>query len=89
MAIVGPVELIFLRSECIEGTRYFGEILDESTIEVEESKETSEFFASGGYGPLSDTFGLGGVHFDGLMANDQSKVFGFGLLEFTLGMLKV
>ena len=66
----------------------FAEVLDESSVEIDESKERLQRFLGVGHLPLGDGFDLLwiGTHFS--ISNDETQVLHLWLLERALGFSK-
>ena len=83
-AFIGPLPLLRLLSQIIQRMHDVREVLDESTIEIAESKETANFFNCRGALPLGDPLYLDGIHMDFPVANYHPKIFDFILVEGAL-----
>ena len=59
-------------------------VLDEPLVEVSEAKERLYFFPVGRNGPVGYSGNFDGVHFDGIVGDNDSKIFHSFLFEFTL-----
>ena len=61
-----------------------GEILDESMVEIGESKEGLQLLLGGQDWPLCNPSNFGRVHLDRIMGNDHPEVFHLGPLKLAL-----
>jgi len=77
----GPNELLILASEVIKGACNVREVLDERSIEVAETQETSHIFDGLRSGPFRDSLDLDRVYLDRTIANEYTKVLNFLLVE--------
>src|SRR5882762_3145258 len=76
-----PLHIAF--GEIKEGTSMMREVMDETAVEVDKTKERLDFLFVGRNRPFSYSSNFSGVHLYGIVRYDHSEILHLGLLKFT------